>query len=273
MSGAPVERELSRVLATAQRVDQAGAPVAERGADAFLADDQTRPWPRRERGGRAGGNRIRHGTSLGDPGRPAAVEDGGPIEAERAEHPPQTGRPHALARIVEDDVRAVPDAQLPHGPREALGGRHRERERRLRVGQVGRSAKMAPGMWASAHLARPLSTAPVPTFTSTVASRIRRPSSPRWSASPVVVTSGSMMRLLRRHRAARRPHRGQRDDEQQSEDDDVAPAPEPHRPAFLLREEMRHEHPESGRAVLAQWGHRTQTRYRSGTTSTPWRSN
>ena len=55
------------------------------------------------------------GPSFARPGSPAAVEDRGPVEAERPEHPPHARRPGVHLRVVEDDTAPVVHAGSRRG--------------------------------------------------------------------------------------------------------------------------------------------------------------
>ena len=103
----------SAILPAAKRANDAGPRIVDRGQHLVLANEQTRA-----RSGHEHRRRIATGvraarTNLGLPRPPTSVEDGG-VEAEGTQHPPEPGRPHVLARVVEDDAEAVTDAEPPH---------------------------------------------------------------------------------------------------------------------------------------------------------------
>src|SRR6185503_17207954 len=104
------------------------------GPDRDLVDE----LPRARTGGeRRGWIALRltrlDGAALGLPSVEAAVQHRRPVEAERAEHPPDPGGPHHGADAVEHDAGAVPEAVSAEGARQVPGRRHRELE--LRVGR------------------------------------------------------------------------------------------------------------------------------------------
>ena len=114
------------------------AAVRRRREDVVGRREELGPGARGERRGRRVRRRL--GAQLaarGLPGGLPAVEHADVLEAEVAQQPPEPRRPCRGALVVDHDAAVVADAERRDRRREALLGRHGEREPRPGLGEVG----------------------------------------------------------------------------------------------------------------------------------------
>ena len=126
------------VLILGQRVDRQHRRIADCREHFLLpgrqlarpADGKTGGAPRP---GRSGFRRA----AFAPPFLPAAVEQGGIVEADHAKEPPHPRRPIGVLPAVEDDARLVADSEPAHDGGELGRARRHARHRIGRVGQLG----------------------------------------------------------------------------------------------------------------------------------------
>src|SRR3989441_1081095 len=130
VTGTPAPYRAPRMILDRQRVEETRLTVPYRRQHFVFVGQQFWAQPCHEAGRRILTWIRGDGAPFQRPFVPAPVQDGGLLKPVHAQHPPDTGGPHMrpqiAARVIEDDVGALPNAIAGHGVRKLRGRGHHE---------------------------------------------------------------------------------------------------------------------------------------------------